>query len=299
MNKSIKKSGTFVLKKTPSMKVSLPPSLDLALPTSFHPIVAAAGSGEYHQEGQYHHISHPQHPLARVSSPYLFTCMGCKEYGAGAMFSCQSCNNFQLHEFCALALPTLTAHSLHSHHQLVFHSKPVKGGLLWPRCDVCSKPIRGFAYRCSTCSFQMHPCCAMLSAEMKIRTHPHPMKLIPTNNATLSSSDLSYCCGECDKKRSGKVYRCSVCDYHIHAVCAKNMVNGLHANGIQNVEKPSMLGAAAKLASHVVVGFIGGLIEGIGEGVGEVLVQSLTKAGRRNNTSTATTSAATTSTASN
>lgn len=73
------------------------------------------------------------------------------------------------------------------------------------------------------------------------------------------------------------MYSCSVCDYHLHALCAKDMVNGLYVHGIKAPKKQSKIGAAAKLASHVVLGFLGGLIEGIGEGFGEVLIESLAK----------------------
>ncbi|XP_026460481.1 uncharacterized protein LOC113361450 isoform X2 [Papaver somniferum] len=68
------------------------------------------------------HFSHPQHPLVKVNLPYIFTCMGCKEFGAGKRFSCQKCD-FELHEFCALAPHSILKHPLHSQHQLVFHTK--------------------------------------------------------------------------------------------------------------------------------------------------------------------------------
>lgn len=149
----------------------------------------------------------------------------------------------------------------------------VKGGIVQSKCDVCSKPIKGFEFRCSACSFQMHPCCAMLRSEMNISTiHPHTLKLLPAAAAAASEGVF---CGECKRRRSGRMYHCSVCDYHLHAVCAKNMINGLHDNGIKGKEKPSVLGTAARLASHVVVEFIGGFFEGIGEGVGEVFVQNI------------------------
>lgn len=38
-----------------------------------------------------------------------------------------------------------------------------------------------------------------------------------------------------------------------------------------------MLAAAARVASQVVIEFIGGLVEGIGESVGDVLVQNIAK----------------------
>lgn len=224
------------------------------------------------------HFSHPQHPLEKVNLSDLFTCAGCKEFGSGTRFICRLCD-FQLHDFCALAPPSLNAHPFHYQHHLSFFSKPVKGGIMKTKCDVCSKPTKGYSFRCNACAnFQMHPSCAMLSSEVNFSVHPHPLRLVPIN-PNLSSADPGFHCGECKRKRSGKVYRCTVCDYHLHAVCAKDMVNGLHDNGIKapDNQKHNMLGSAAKLAGQVMVEFIGGLIEGFGEGVGEVIVQSMTK----------------------
>lgn len=53
------------------------------------------------------------------------------------------------------------------------------------------------------------------------------------------------------------------------------MINGLEANGIKPV-KSNKLGAAARVASLVIVEFMGGLIDGIGEGVGQAIVQNMT-----------------------
>lgn len=156
----------------------------------------------------------------------------------------------------------------------------VKGGILKSKCDVCGKATKGYTFRCSACSYQMHPCCAMLSSEINISVHPHPLRILPSA-ISLPNGEPGLLCGECNRaKRSGRVYRCTVCEYHLHAVCAKNMVNGLQANGIKGVEKPSMLGTAARLASQVIIEFIGGLIEGLGEGVGEAFIQSVAR-GRR------------------
>lgn len=133
----------------------------------------------------------------------------------------------------------------------------------------------------------------MLSTEIKYPPHAHRLKLLPPSTGALSSAGLGspaagdqqhghgggsaavVSCGKCGKKRAGRVYGCTACDYHLHAVCAKEMINGLQANGINPPEKPSVLGTAVKLASQVVIEFIGGLIDGIGEGVGEAIVQNI------------------------
>ncbi|KAH6821324.1 Cysteine/Histidine-rich C1 domain family protein [Perilla frutescens var. hirtella] len=221
------------------------------------------------------HYAHSKHPLVEVTLSELFTCGGCKEYGAGRRFACQDCD-FQLHDFCATSPPVLNNHPFHGHHQLVFHAKPksAKGGISWPRCDVCGKSSKGFAFRCRACNFQMHPCCAMLTTEAHFPAHPHALRLLPAVSTTTNGG---VACGQCSKRRSGRMYRCTVCEYHLHAVCAKDFINGLQANGIPPPERPSALGTAARLASQVVIEFIGGLIEGLGEGMGEALVQNIVR----------------------
>ncbi|KAF8406767.1 hypothetical protein HHK36_008859 [Tetracentron sinense] len=248
-NKSFNKSRTTLSENSPSMEVL----------TSPRPIL-----GEERV-----HFSHPQHPLALFNLRDLFRCTLCKEFGAGRRFKCRQCD-FELHDFCALAPPSQNSHPFHSQHQLVFSTKADKGG---GRCDVCTKATKGYAFRCSTCNFEMHPCCAMLYQEMDFSAHPHTLYLM-----SLTSGDSGIICGECKRKRSGRVYGCTVChDYHLHAVCAKDMLNGLHANGIKAPETPSRLGAAGKLISHVVLGFIGSLVEGIGEGIGEFFIDSIVR----------------------
>ena len=160
------------------------------------------------------------------------------------------------------------------------------------RCNVCNKATAGYTFgcSCSACSFQMHPCCAMLSTEMSFPLiHLHPLILMPSTTTTGNDHHLHAAgcspCGECSRrKRSGRVYRCTMqgCDYHLHAVCAKNMVNGLRANGIKSAalekEKPSsmMLGAVSKIVAVVAFEFVGGLIGGLGQGVGDAIGQSIT-----------------------
>ncbi|KAL5707333.1 hypothetical protein ACHQM5_025392 [Ranunculus cassubicifolius] len=263
--RSLKKSKTFFSNASPT-----------STPTLIKLSASPIKGGE-----EVIHFGHPQHPLMEASFPYIFTCMGCKEYGAGKRFKCKTCD-LDFHDFCVLAPPSIQRHPFHSHHQLIFYTKP-GNGFIRSRCDICAKATRGYAYRCNTCNFEMHPCCSKLFQEMDFSVaHPHTLKLLPP-----ATSDYSFGCGECNKKRPGRVYGCRVCsEYHLHAVCAKDMINGLHANGIVPPEKTgTMFGAAARLASHVIMGFLGGIIEGIGEGVGEVLVENVGRGINKNNKS--------------
>ncbi|EXB56246.1 hypothetical protein L484_024783 [Morus notabilis] len=242
---TIKKSRTFQLTKSPTMDYNNQLPARTATTNIQAPkkpaVVEFPTSPQLIFGEEMLHFGHPRHPLSLVKLPDLFTCAGCKEYGSGKRFVCQQCD-FQLHDFCASAPPTLKAHPLHYQHQLILFSKPVKGQ---SKCDVCNKPCKGYAYRCSACSFQMHPCCAMLKTEMSLLlAHAHTLRLQPADQ---HNNDVH--CGECNRKRSsGRVYHCTYCGYHIHAV---------------------------------MIDFIGGLIEGLAEGVGQVIVQDAAK-GRSN-----------------
>lgn len=154
------------------------------------------------------------------------------------------------------------------------------GGSAKSTCDVCAKPSKGYAFRCCACSFQMHPCCAKLDSQVRFPCHAsHTLRLLPANISTSNGDAGNFVCGECKRKRAGRVYHCTACDYHLHAVCAKNMVNGLHANGHSpRDEKPGRLrGSGWHIASQVVGKIIVGLLEGIAEGLGEGLVQNVGK----------------------
>lgn len=57
-------------------------------------------------------------------------------------------------------------------------------------------------------------------------------------------------------------------------------MNGLRANGHKGRDKsPAVLGTAARLASQVVIDFLGGIIDGLGEGVGEAIIDGVTRGG--------------------
>ncbi|KAE9605244.1 hypothetical protein Lal_00024755 [Lupinus albus] len=276
--KQVMDARTFLLQKSPTIEHQIIAPIDQYSKTSSlitkrsPPPVEFPTSPQLIFGEEIIHFTHPQHPLSGLDIRDLFTCSGCKEYGSGKRFVCQQCD-FQLHDFCAFAPAALKAHPLHSQHSILFHSKP--GGKVKSKCDVCGKPSKGFAFICTACGFLLHPCCAMLNTEIEYPSHPHTLTIMPTTTSTTDS--FAFVCAECKKRRPGRVYNCTVCDYHLHAVCAKSKVNGLQTNHIKPPEKPSMFAAAARVASQVVIEFIGGLVEGLGEGVGEALLQNVAK----------------------
>ncbi|KQJ90790.1 uncharacterized protein LOC104585122 [Brachypodium distachyon] len=238
--------------------------------TSQHEQEGGGGDGDV---SEMVHLSHPEHRLARFDFPYLFMCMGCKEYGAGRRFMCQICG-FQLHDFCALAPPSLHDHPFHPRHRhLLFFDKP--GGLLRFKCDICGKSVKGFCFRCACCGFGMHPCCAAMTRRMELpAAHGHPLLLAQGSDAG-SIIAASFVCQVCRRRRSGRVYQCMPCGYCLHAKCAKDMVNGLYVHGVVPPERSNPLVAAAKVTINAIFGVIGGLVEGIGEGIGEAFVENI------------------------
>jgi len=221
-----------------------------------------------------HHFTHPQHALTLMSLPYLFTCHGCKEYGAGARYRCNDCN-IDIHEFCAKAPPSIS-HPYHTQHQLVFYNKLATGsGFVKSKCDICGHSFKGFAFRCNACHFNLHPCCAELPRELNYYGHPqHTLKLL---SGSPSAEGSSYTCGACGKKGSSWVYYCPECDYYLDTVCAKTAINGLHAQGIVVPTRQKKLKTAARFATQVVQLFVDGLVEGLGEGLADVILDNGTR----------------------
>lgn len=113
------------------------------------------------------------------------------------------------------------------------------------KCEICAKPIKGFAFRCGVCSFQMHPCCAMLSSEMKVPSmHPHELRMLgaATSSSVVDQPSNLVVCGECKRRRSGRVYRCTVCEYHVHAVCAKSLKTASVTTATREPRNPACWG---------------------------------------------------------
>lgn len=91
--------------------------------SSKYPSTEIAAISKPGQGGDIFHFSHPYHPVVQINLPFLFTCNGCKEYGAGKRYRCEICE-YDLHDFCALAPQSLYNHPFHPQHPLVFFTKP-------------------------------------------------------------------------------------------------------------------------------------------------------------------------------
>ncbi|KAH9302740.1 hypothetical protein KI387_014323 [Taxus chinensis] len=223
------------------------------------------------------HFSHSQHALNMAHQPYLYICNGCKEPGAGPRYRlhtqsevrCNQCD-FNIHEFCSKAPATLT-HPYHTQHQLIFHKKPSAHNK--SKCFVCGKATNGFAFRCSTCNFCLHPCCSQLPAILFVKAHPqHTLKLLP---GSLDGSP--YTCNFCKKRGTTWVYCCAACGFYLHALCAKTAIKSMEVEGINVPEKQSKFARAIRYASHITQLFVNGLVETLGQGAGEAIFDNFTR----------------------
>ncbi|XP_025883259.1 uncharacterized protein [Oryza sativa Japonica Group] len=123
------------------------------------------------------HPSHPEHKLRMVTTTgeAPFKCDACKEPGDGPRYHCLTCEDLNMHKFCAHAPSTLYHHLFGRTFELL--AKPPQGrpekphpaatgggrgesGGRW--CDTCGDHVFGLVYHCSGANLDLHPCCASL-----------------------------------------------------------------------------------------------------------------------------------------
>ncbi|PKI44633.1 hypothetical protein CRG98_034988 [Punica granatum] len=213
------------------------------------------------------HPSHPQHPLAIISSREYSSCSGCEnpishEYS----YKCRLCFGVDLHMGCAAAtLPPPEAehkdeqeheeeiiqHFAHEHPLASFHVNATN----WICCEACNWQISGRVYGCRACIFVLHESCAL--APREIMNHPfhpqHPLTLLFDGKNSRSTDDrrdqihhfshphqltflhakakLLATCDVCEEGISGDFYCCPDCLFLLHPLCAKlrqEIVHPLH-----------------------------------------------------------------------
>lgn len=84
-------------------------------------------------------------------------------------------------------------------------------------CDLCCKIGEGPTYHCKTCKYDLHPQCCALQPTLRSCAHPHPLTLHPSNSIRKKS------CDACRNPLTDSEwsYRCELCDFDVHAGCAK------------------------------------------------------------------------------
>lgn len=155
------------------------------------------------------HFSHPQHKLKFEYTEIPFKCDGCKEVGIGSRYRCAMCD-FDLHMHCAMPSPSIF-HPFYTKCSFQFFSRPPGNN---PRyCNACEKDITGFTYHCTSCGFDLHPCCAKL-----------PMVLDDGEVKLYLYRKVSSSCHRCGRKGRSWSYRSKCKKYNLHVACVKEML---------------------------------------------------------------------------
>ncbi|KAK7264339.1 hypothetical protein RJT34_31946 [Clitoria ternatea] len=105
------------------------------------------------------------------------------------------------------------SHFSHKQHKLRFEYSefPFK-------CDGCKEIGIGSRYKCSTCDFDLHMHCGMVTSQTLF--HPFYTKCTFQFMA-MPPGDIPRYCNACEKDVSGFVYHCKSCGFDLHPCCAK------------------------------------------------------------------------------
>ncbi|KAL3534409.1 hypothetical protein ACH5RR_002870 [Cinchona calisaya] len=127
----------------------------------------------------------------------------------------QASKNYSLLDVKCAFLPKHIVHNAHPSHVLVLSRRR------YGPCSCCLRdddPVE-FMYRCNTCSYNLHPKCAIYPSTVRHKYDQHPLKLTYGTN-TRQSSDESYCeiC-ELELNQRGWFYHCFECSQFFHVTC--------------------------------------------------------------------------------
>ncbi|KAH7366118.1 hypothetical protein KP509_18G064000 [Ceratopteris richardii] len=163
------------------------------------------------------------HKLSLLQSPPYesgsFKCDLCFEAGCGPLYHCSDCN-FDLHISCA-AIQPVTTHFTHPNH-LLHLIPPIPNRR--HTCNSCGCVIRGFAFRCDECDFDLHSVCARTPRFIRHSSHPHPLELHRQERAK------NVRCDGCKRAVADHAYRCRQCSFVLHQSCARMPKKTMHVS---------------------------------------------------------------------
>ncbi|XP_031256511.1 uncharacterized protein LOC116114506 [Pistacia vera] len=143
------------------------------------------------------------------------TCSGCslKIVSGKDYYRCKICPFF-LHQVC-YNMPRKTRHPGHPAHYLNLLVMPssAKGSF---KCKACAQNVTGFSYNCAECGIFYHILCFAVPLFIVINSHSHTLKLE-------FSLPYDFECDLCQEPgNKGWLYRCHLCEFDTHLVCAIN-----------------------------------------------------------------------------
>eukprot|EP01018_Ginkgo_biloba_P006983 Gb_16355 [translate_table: standard] len=174
-----------------------------------------------------------EHPLVWREGLGLYTCNGCKEYGAAKAFYS----------------------SLDKERQFTFRPK----SHLRHHCQACGDVMRGFMFESG--GMRLHPYCMKLPTSLNYSGHPaHRLELILESK---SSADKCTVCGE---KIKGWMYTCREISCRLKVKvdmsCAKVDFHGLGEHGTQRAS-PEAVSKKIERRAKPVASQMGSIIAGV------------------------------------
>eukprot|EP00727_Mastigamoeba_balamuthi_P005503 m51a1_g1572 hypothetical protein (833) ;mRNA; f:71487-74374 len=154
----------------------------------------------------------------------VFTCDGCLKVGFGWAYTCTPCK-FELHPECAGPETSDPVSDKGAPLQRRIHDKRHPHLLVLERggpsrtftCALCGGTGTGRSYRCSRCSYDLHPDCAnpeTRPVKIKDPRHPHELTLLDR------VYNGKFKCDVCGLVGDGAAYHCDACSYDLHVECA-------------------------------------------------------------------------------
>ncbi|XP_049371040.1 uncharacterized protein LOC125835990 [Solanum verrucosum] len=169
--------------------------------------------------GEVIHFSH-RHPLKAIKQTNKASIMNCCMCSNQALsgYICQLCNYF-IDETC-FPLPRRIQHHFHPNHPLILasYNDPPKS-----KCRACGHE-EGAKYRCSTCKFSLHRCCAGAPMTFTLGTNKKvSYKLLYSYpyDGEMAVIKCSGCSSELNSKESFMYYNFDL-DEVVHVHCALN-----------------------------------------------------------------------------
>ncbi|CAN6464070.1 unnamed protein product [Victoria cruziana] len=157
--------------------------------------------------------SHGYHKTSCCDEPKATSLINAKGR-SNPIYGCSPCNIY-IHKACAELVPFMRHPSHPSHTLTLVPTSPYFDGN--STCDACWKPVNGFSYHCTHCSFDLHTHCAFLPPAINQPTsHPHLLSL-----GFSSGLSSTYECDLCRKKIAAAAwfYHCQPCDFQAHVDC--------------------------------------------------------------------------------
>ncbi|XP_042963381.1 uncharacterized protein LOC122297399 [Carya illinoinensis] len=162
-------------------------------------------------------VENHDHSFNLMQKLLPFTCDHCLKKDNSMPYFCPTCL-FMVHPKCT-SLPLNVPPSTK---QVEIHDHPltlVPSFLISLTCNVCGDKIKDRFYFCATCSFVVHPDCALLPSISKVIRHKHPLNLIHSLPADQSEHRVCQLCAT-KVDTNFWLYCCSSQDFVAHLHCA-------------------------------------------------------------------------------